>query len=189
LDKSSFFALITVDFEHRNINAIEYEMNSEELIYKNLEKKINEAFGNRVFITFDEMNRLGKGLDSRDIKKIYDYYLKRFESWKEYTLNEYIVLSVEYDNFKTFENFFNGFMFPIRDEEKEEYYDKYVKLFNKMRKKVEIKGEAVYQLDKEKSFKEALEILKKIPSKELIGENKKPLLDKMRKYVLVNSDV
>ena len=58
-----------------------------------------------------------------------------------------------------------------------------------MRKKVEIKGEAVYQLDKEKSFKEALEILKKIPCKELIGENNKPLLDKMRKYVIVSGDV
>jgi len=104
-------------------------MNNEELIFKNLEKKINEAFGNSVFITFDEMNRLGKGLDSRDIKKIYDNYLKRFESWKEFTLNEYLKVSVDYDNFKPFENFFNGFMFPIRDEEKEEYYDKYVKLF------------------------------------------------------------
>ena len=61
----------------------EYEMNNEELIYKNLEKKINEAFGNGVFITFDEMNRLGKCLDSRDIKKIYDNYLKQFERWKE----------------------------------------------------------------------------------------------------------
>jgi len=37
----------------------EYEKNSEELIYKNLEKKINEEFGNSVFITFDEMNGFG----------------------------------------------------------------------------------------------------------------------------------
>jgi len=80
-------------------------------------------------------------------------------------------------------------MFPIRDEEKEEYYDKYVKLFNKMRKKVNVENEIRYQLDKEKTFKEALEILKKIPSKELKGENNKPLLDKMRKYVMVSGDV
>jgi len=59
------------------------------------------------------------GLDSRDIKKIYEKYLKQFERWKENTLNEYITFSVGYDDFKTFENFFNVFMFPIHDEEKE----------------------------------------------------------------------
>ena len=106
------------------------------LIYKNIDKIIDDSLCNNEFITYENMFKLGKGLDSRDIKMFYDRYLQRFERWKTEKLNEYVVISAEYDNFKDFNRFFHVFKFPIRDEEKDEYYDKYIELFSKLRNNI-----------------------------------------------------